>query len=77
MASEGAAPQVDPGVTILGTGVQTSVSSGFGLSESGLSGVWALRAAVKQDRIATERSRESRVFIDGLEDTPGEPLASV
>jgi len=30
MASEGAAAQVEPGVTTLGSGVQTSVSSGLG-----------------------------------------------
>src|ERR1700689_3506804 len=32
IASEGAAPQVAPGVTTAGTGSQISVSSGFGLA---------------------------------------------
>src|ERR1700728_55851 len=32
IASEGAAPQVAPGVTTAGTGSQISVSSGFGLT---------------------------------------------
>jgi hypothetical protein len=34
-ASDGGAPQVAPGVTIGGSGDQTSVSSGFGFGDSG------------------------------------------
>src|SRR5579863_3915907 len=45
MASEGAAPQVAPGVTTLGSGCQTSVSSGLG---AGLdSGCWARGVAAR------------------------------
>ena len=35
IASEGAAPQVAPGVTTLGSGCQTSVSSGLGAGLDG------------------------------------------
>src|SRR5271170_6268895 len=51
MASDGAAAQVAPGVTTLGSGVQTSVSSGLGAGFG--SGCWARAAAAR----VTKRSR--------------------
>src|SRR5580658_10036389 len=65
MASEGGAESVAPGVTIGGTGVQTSVSS-----DSGLAGCCAARAAERETRAARARRRESRGLIGRLENIP-------
>src|SRR5271166_1864274 len=67
IASEGGAASVGPGVTILGTGCHTSVSSGLALA-----GCCAERAATMETRVANARNCESRTLIDGLEDTPPE-----
>src|ERR1022692_783127 len=67
IASEGGAPKVAPGVTTFGTGVQISVSSGFGLD-----GCCEDRAAVMEARVANARRCENRMLIVGDEDTPAE-----
>src|ERR1700678_2530685 len=54
IASEGAAPQVAPGVTTGGTGSQISVSSGFGLA-----GDCANREAARAIRAADARRLEN------------------
>src|SRR5580704_7979804 len=54
IASEGGALQVAPGVTIFGTGSQTSVSSGFGLACS-----CAVRGTATAIRAANARSVEN------------------
>src|ERR1700674_1362503 len=54
IASEGAAPQVAPGVTTGGTGSQISVSSGFGLA-----GDCAKRGTVTAIRAADARRLEN------------------
>src|ERR1700744_3114242 len=54
IASEGAAPQVAPGVTTAGTGSQTSVSSGLAPA-----GAWAKRGADTASRAAEARNREN------------------
>src|SRR5580658_3242513 len=64
MASEGAAVGVAPGVTTLGSGCQTSVSSGLGAGLA--SGCWASAVAAR----VTNKSRAVvRLRIVG-EDTP-------
>src|SRR5277367_4720050 len=54
IASDGAAPQVAPGLTTLGTGSQISVSSGFGLVAD-----WARRGAATASSAADARSLEN------------------
>src|ERR1700683_1023120 len=58
IASEGAAPQVAPGVTTAGTGSQISVSSGFGLA-----GDCAKRGAAKAIRAAEATKLENGMRI--------------
>src|SRR5579862_4712715 len=58
IASEGGSALVAPGVTILGTGSQTSVSSGLGLP-----GSCATRKAVIEARNANARICENRMRI--------------
>src|SRR5271165_6249654 len=58
IASEGAAPQVAPGLTTLGTGSQISVSSGFGLT-----GDCAKRGTVTAIKAADARRLESGMRI--------------
>src|ERR1035438_7987592 len=65
IASEGGAASVAPGVTIAGTGVHTSVSSGLGLAVC-----CAERAVAMDARAANARSCENRMLIVGDEDTP-------
>src|SRR5579859_5685590 len=58
MASEGGAVQVAPGVTTLGTGSQTSVSSGFWVA-----GVWEKSGADKAINAEVARSFENCIRI--------------
>ena len=60
IASEGAAVVVAPGVTIFGSGFQTSVSSGLGLA---VCGACAASATVKS---ANESAKESDAAVDRL-----------
>src|SRR5438270_11418461 len=57
IASEGAAPQVAPGVTTSGTGFHTSVSSGF--ARSGVEG--ACCTSLDTTSTANERGMRNRV----------------
>jgi len=54
-----------PGVTIAGTGVHTSVSSGLGLADS-----CAARAVEIEITAARAKSCETRILIDAHENTP-------
>src|ERR1700743_328243 len=61
MASDGAAPTVDAGVTTGGTGFQISVSSGLGLLPDVGAGCWAAEN-VAATRAARIESRRMRIF---------------
>src|SRR6478672_3485538 len=63
IASEGGAALVAPGVTILGTGVQTSVSSGFGAAGRSAKRPAATATAATAMRVASLRNFEIFVRI--------------